>query len=63
MGVPEDRWEDAFQDGTFGLMRAAQMFDPSKGFKFSTYAQNWIRQALDRRHAEFEGRSYRAARA
>ncbi|MFV2021518.1 sigma-70 family RNA polymerase sigma factor [Micromonospora sp. LOL_023] len=39
---------DRIQDGNTGLMRAADKFDGSKGFKFSTYASWWIRQAIDR---------------
>ncbi|MEU8338280.1 sigma-70 family RNA polymerase sigma factor [Micromonospora tulbaghiae] len=39
---------DRIQDGNIGLMRAADKFDGSKGFKFSTYATWWIRQAIDR---------------
>lgn len=38
--------DDAIQEGFVGLMRAAQKFDPSKGFQFSTYATFWIRQAV-----------------
>ncbi|AUI61742.1 RNA polymerase sigma factor RpoD/SigA [Amycolatopsis sp. BJA-103] len=39
---------DRIQDGNCGLMRAADKFDGSKGFKFSTYATWWIRQAIER---------------
>ncbi|MEU8411355.1 sigma-70 family RNA polymerase sigma factor [Amycolatopsis japonica] len=39
---------DRIQDGNCGLIRAADKFDGSKGFKFSTYATWWIRQAIDR---------------
>lgn len=41
-----DDYDDAFQDGVFGLIRAVQKFEPERGFTFSTYAYNWIRQAL-----------------
>lgn len=39
---------DRIQDGNLGLMHAADKFDGSKGFKFSTYATHWIRQSIDR---------------
>ncbi|MFC9846244.1 RNA polymerase sigma factor RpoD/SigA [Streptomyces sp. NPDC060223] len=41
-------YEDLVQHGVTGLMHAACLFDPSKGFKFSTYATWWARQALER---------------
>ncbi|MCP4845253.1 MAG: sigma-70 family RNA polymerase sigma factor [Actinomycetia bacterium] len=40
--------EDLFQAGVLGLQRAVDLFEPDKGFKFSTYATNWIKQALGR---------------
>lgn len=41
-------FEDVVQEGILGLMSAINKFDPSKGFRFSTYATYWIRQAIVR---------------
>jgi RNA polymerase primary sigma factor len=41
-------FDDLTQEGVCGLMRAADLFDPDKGFKFSTYATWWIRQHIGR---------------
>ena len=41
-------FEDVVQEGILGLMAAVQKFDPLKGFRFSTYATYWIRQAIVR---------------
>src|SRR5437660_1839293 len=43
---------DMVQEGNIGLMRAAQKFDYKRGFRFSTYATWWIRQAISRAIAE-----------
>lgn len=40
--------DDLFQHGVTGLIRAVELFDPHRGNKFSTYATNWIRQAMAR---------------
>lgn len=45
---------DLVQVGTIGLMTAMERFDPFRGFQFSTYATNWIRQAIGREQANLD---------
>ena len=45
---PQLSFEDALQAGAVGLVRAAEKFDPARGYKFSTYAYWWIKQAIGR---------------
>ncbi len=54
----DDTTADALQEAALNLVRAAEKFDPAKGYRFSTYATFWVRRGL----AEFEQRFKRAIR-
>lgn len=53
LSTPSFTEEDMFQHGMMGLMRAAEKFDISRGFEFSTYATYWIRQSIMRGIMEY----------
>jgi RNA polymerase sigma factor (sigma-70 family) len=54
-GHPTMALGDRVQEGTFGLMRAIEKFDPDRGVSFATYASYWIRACIDRARANSEG--------
>jgi len=61
MRLVESCREDAYQDGLLGLLRAAMLFDPDRGYTFATYADAWIRQYIAKGRARVEGKNYRRA--
>ena len=59
-GNPSLSFEDLIQEGALGLNRAAEKFNPERGYAFSTYSFNWIRQSIGRM-VDINGSSIRVA--
>jgi RNA polymerase sigma factor (sigma-70 family) len=57
---PDDQ-ADSWQYGFIGLCRATQLFEPEQGYRFSTYAVQWIRHAIQRGHLADQGCNARRA--
>jgi hypothetical protein len=62
MHIPPREHDDRWQDGTLGLIRAVQLYEPERGFTFATYAVYWIRQAVAKGREVEEGAAFRQAK-